>query len=146
MKARQEKTEAAMHSIQSKLEETIKHRVEDVLVGAYQRTQNLRKELNEKIDETQSLQETLADTRKDFHEELGLMFQVAMEVEARAERGRGTGTGASAAMTPKFDGTASWVVFRRQFETVAQHECWTRLEKSTYLVTAMQGRSTDVLH
>jgi hypothetical protein len=53
MKAHQEKTEAAIHSIQSELEETIKHLVEDVLASFYQRTQGLRKELNEKIDETQ---------------------------------------------------------------------------------------------
>jgi hypothetical protein len=54
-------------------------------------TQGLRKEMTEKIDETKvdlqevkisldmrmkSLQKTLADTRKDFHEELGLMIQV----------------------------------------------------------------------
>jgi hypothetical protein len=33
MKAHQEKTEATVHSVQSKLEETIKHQVEDVLVS-----------------------------------------------------------------------------------------------------------------
>jgi hypothetical protein len=37
-------------------------------------------------------------------------------------------------------------VFRRQFETAAHHNCWTRQEKSIYLITALQGRSTDVLH
>jgi hypothetical protein len=37
-------------------------------------------------------------------------------------------------------------MFRRQFETVAQHNCWTRQNKSTYLVTALQGQATDVLH
>jgi hypothetical protein len=37
-------------------------------------------------------------------------------------------------------------VFRRQFETVAEHNCWTRQEKSTYLITTLQGRATDVLH
>jgi hypothetical protein len=37
-------------------------------------------------------------------------------------------------------------VFRHQFETVAQHNCWTSQIKSTYLITALQGRATDVLH
>jgi hypothetical protein len=37
-------------------------------------------------------------------------------------------------------------VFRRQFKTVAEHNCWTRLKKSTYVITALQGHATDVLH
>jgi hypothetical protein len=60
------------------MEETIKHRVEDVLACVDQWTRGFRKELNEKIDETQvdlqtvntslntrrnSLQENLVDTR-----------------------------------------------------------------------------------
>lgn len=93
------------------------------------------KAMQEKIDETQldlqevktsldmrtkSLQESLVDTRKDLHEELGLMFQVEakttktltgttrrefqsqlQKVEVRAEGGRGTGACASAAQPPK---------------------------------------------
>jgi hypothetical protein len=76
----QEKMEAAIHSIQSKSEEAMKHRGEDVLACVDQRTQALRKERIEKIDGTQvdvqalktsldkrtkSLQENLADTRKE---------------------------------------------------------------------------------
>jgi hypothetical protein len=34
-------------------------------------------------------------------------------------------------------------VFWLQFETVAEQNCWTHLEKSTYLI---KGRATDVLH
>jgi hypothetical protein len=79
MKVRQEMTEAAMHSIWTDLEETIKCRVEDVLTCDDQRTQDLCKENNEKIIGTQmdlqaikgshdtptnSFQETTADTRK----------------------------------------------------------------------------------
>jgi hypothetical protein len=37
-------------------------------------------------------------------------------------------------------------MFWRQFKTVAEHNCWKRQEKSTYLITALQGRATDVLH
>jgi hypothetical protein len=61
------------------------------------------------------------------------------EDEARAERRRGTGI-------VKFDGTTLWAVFRRQFDTVVEHNCWTYLEKSTYLITAWQSWATDVLH
>lgn len=88
-----------MHFIQSKLEETIKHRVEDVLSCVNQTTQGLHEELTD-ISETQidlqvvktfidmwtgSLQGDITDTRiftrlentrSDLHEELDLMFQV----------------------------------------------------------------------
>jgi hypothetical protein len=37
-------------------------------------------------------------------------------------------------------------VFRHQFETAAEHNGWTLQEKSTHLITAFQGRATDVLH
>jgi hypothetical protein len=37
-------------------------------------------------------------------------------------------------------------MFRRQFKTVAESNCSTHLEKSTYLITAFQGWATDVLH
>jgi hypothetical protein len=105
-----------------------------------------------------STQETLVDTRKGLEKELGLMFQVEAhttkilieanrrdlqtqlkEVEARAERRRVTGTGEGAAKPPKFDRTTSWAVFRRQFDIVAQHNCWTRLEKFTCLITSFAG-------
>jgi hypothetical protein len=47
-------------------------------------------------------------------------FQSQLEaVESRAQHGRGAGAGAcgSVAQPPKFDGTTSWVMFWRQFET-----------------------------
>jgi hypothetical protein len=57
MKARldihQEKMEAAIRSIRSKLEEPIKHWVEDVLSCVDQKMQGLNKELTENIVETQ---------------------------------------------------------------------------------------------
>jgi hypothetical protein len=72
---------------------------------------------------TKSLQENLADTRKDLHEELGLMLQVETqttkflteatrsefqtllkEVEARPEGERRIGTGAGAAKPHKSTG------------------------------------------
>jgi hypothetical protein len=86
---------------------------------------------------TKILQETLADTRNDLHEELGLILQFEeqtmkaesrinqqrmeakiettrhefqtqlKEVEALAEYGRGTGNSVGTAKTHKFDGTTS---------------------------------------
>jgi hypothetical protein len=36
-------------------------------------------------------------------------------------------------------------VFRRQFETVAEHNQWSDKDKSTYLITALKDRAADVL-
>jgi hypothetical protein len=52
MDKHQEKMEAATQFIRSELE-VIKHRVEDVLSCVDQKKQGLRKELTEKIEETQ---------------------------------------------------------------------------------------------
>jgi hypothetical protein len=140
----------------------------------------LHKELTEKIDKTQVnlqtvktsldtwtkfLVESIADTRKGLHVELGLMFQVEAqttkalieanqrelqsqleEVEARAERGSRPAACASTAQPPTFYRTTSWAMFWRQFETVAEHNCWTWQGKYTYLIIALQGQAADVLH
>jgi hypothetical protein len=37
-------------------------------------------------------------------------------------------------------------VFQRQFERVAEYNCWLRLEKSTYLIIVLQGCANNVLH
>jgi hypothetical protein len=94
-----------MHSFLSELEETIKRQVEDVLACVDQRMAGLRKEHNEKIDETQAdvrfvmtsidkwtgnledhipdakkdCHKAIVNTRKDLHEELGLMFQLEVQ-------------------------------------------------------------------
>jgi hypothetical protein len=68
------------------------------------------------------------------------------EVEAWAKHGRGTETCVDTVKPPEFSGTTSWAVFQHQFKTIAEHTCWTRLEKSTHLVTTSQGHATNVLH
>jgi hypothetical protein len=83
IKCSQEETETAIHYVRSELEETIKHRVEDVLACVDKRTQGLCKELNEKIEETQenlqtvktsidtwtgSLKVNITEAKKDFYE------------------------------------------------------------------------------
>jgi hypothetical protein len=65
------------------------------------------------------------------------------EIEARAERGRVTGAGVGVAKPPKFDRTTSCALFHRQFKTIAEHNCWMCQEKSTLLITALQGRAID---
>jgi hypothetical protein len=177
--------EAATHSIRLELEETIKHWVKDVPSCVEQKMQGLRKELTEKIDETQvdlqtvktsidtwtrSLKGNIMDTNKDFHEdivnarnnlheELGLMFQVdtqttKAEIRIDQERmeanievtlsecGRRTGTSTCTKKPPKFAGTTSWATFK----TAAQHNCWMSQEKYIYLINALQGWATEVLH
>jgi hypothetical protein len=79
--------------------------------------------------QTQSLLEIITDTRMHLHKELQVEIQTMKavteatrhefqtqltEVDARAEHER--------AVKPlKFNRTTSWAVFRRQFETIAQH-------------------------
>jgi hypothetical protein len=160
----QEKMETAKHYIGS---ETIKRKVEDFLSCIEHMTHCLRKEMTEKTDETQVnlraekesldtrtkiLQETLTDTKNDFHEEARKMkaeirinqerMEVNIEVtrrnfqtqlkdaEAGTERGIATRNAAGSVRPPKFDGTRAWAVFRRQFETVEEYNCGTRQEKS----------------
>ncbi|XP_069682596.1 fibronectin-binding protein PlpA-like [Periplaneta americana] len=48
--------------------------------------------------------------------------------------------------TPKFDGTTSWAIFRRQFEAIAEHNGWTPAEKTTQLLAALQGQASEILH
>jgi hypothetical protein len=79
MKSSQEETKAAIDSVRSELEKTIKHRVEDVLASVDQKTQGLRKEPDSRIGETQwdfemslgkraRCPHEVADTKRDLHE------------------------------------------------------------------------------
>jgi hypothetical protein len=112
---------------------------------------------------TKSLQENLLDMTMDLHEEKGLMFQVEAQTmkalrprcqfqtqlkktKTRAKRERRTGTSVGMAKPSKFDRTTSWDVFQSQLKTVGEHNCWTHLEKYTYLITALHGQVTDILH
>jgi hypothetical protein len=115
---------------------------------------------------TKSLQETLTDTKNNVHEEARAMkaeiriskegmeakfettrreFQTKLkEILARDERGRGTGTDEGAAKYPKFHGTASWVVFRRQFETVTEQSCWMRLAEPGHRSATRSPEKSDL--
>jgi hypothetical protein len=70
------------------------------------------------------------------------------DFEARSKRGsRGrTGTEVGAAQPPKFDGSTLWTVYRRQLETVAEHNYWTPCEKYTYPMATLNEPATHILH
>jgi vacuolar-type H+-ATPase subunit I/STV1 len=157
MQATIRKMEAGIHSIQSELENT------------NQSTQNLRKKLTETIEKTQvQLQRveaalnvqtrefrrekaairsdvTNAKTHGTFNETRSQIKARLEAVEARAELGRARRVGTSAVQPPTFNGNTSWSVFRRQFETVTEHNHWSDKEKSTYLITALKGRAEDAI-
>jgi hypothetical protein len=46
----------------------------------------------------------------------------------------------------KFNGTRSCALFWCQFVAIAEHSCWMRLEKSTYLIIALQCHASDMVH
>jgi hypothetical protein len=102
-----------------------------------------KKRQTTRIDNTQllkALKEMMASLE-------AMQAETKTDLEIRmAERGRGTEACASTAQPPKFDGTTSWAMFWRQFETVVEHNCLARQEKSTYLITTLKGRAADVLH
>jgi hypothetical protein len=117
------------------------------------------------MDTKKVFHKAIENTTNDLHKELDTMFQVeatiikpeikinqestkariegtqhesqtqSEKVEAGAKHERGTETGA--AKPPKFDMTTSWTMFRHQLEAMAEHNCWTNLEKSTYLITTL---------
>jgi hypothetical protein len=51
-------------------------------------------------------------------------FTNLAEARLELEPYKRTETGACAAKLPKFDGSTSWIVFQRQLETAAEHNCW----------------------
>jgi single-stranded DNA-binding protein len=111
------------------------------------------------MDTKKDFQKAIENTRNNLHKGLEIMFQVKVqtrkveikinqkrmenkievnqrefqtevkEVGPRVKHGRGTGTGADAAKPPKFNGTTLWAMFWRQFDTVAEHNCWMPQEK-----------------
>jgi hypothetical protein len=171
-KPRHERMEAAMRSMRSDIERSMQKQVEDVLSVVDYKTHSLQLDLTEKFESTQVKLDTIQlalgvetnslrldlstvqagaisnrqatferteAVKRDFHVRLE-------EAKEMAGHTNGTGNGSCAVTPPKFDGTASWSVFRHQFETVAEHNGWTPKEKSTFLITALEGRATDVLH
>jgi hypothetical protein len=89
--------------------------------------------------QTTKLHEDLEETKREFRVRLDEMIQ------ARAERGNTSTINVSTAQPPTFNGNSTWSVFRRQFETVAEHDQWSEREKSTYLISALKGRAAEVL-
>jgi hypothetical protein len=88
------------------------------------------------------------DTRIDIQTTKTLVETNVAEVKPKAERAScsRTGTGVGAVQRPKFDGSTSRAVFRRHFETVAEHSGWTPPEKATYLISALNEPAAHILH
>jgi hypothetical protein len=59
--------EAALNSIQSELEKTIRNQVDDVLAYVDQQTQGLHEELNAKLEEKQLVIQTSLNTQNRRH-------------------------------------------------------------------------------
>jgi hypothetical protein len=106
-------------------------------------TKNLRLDLSTMQAETLTVRQLTFERSEAVRREFQTRLEEAKEMAGHV---RGTGNGTCAATPSKLDGTTSWSVFRHKFETEAEHNGWTRKEKSTYLITALEGRATDVLH
>jgi hypothetical protein len=158
----QEETRAAINSVRSELEETIRTwaqglraELDEEIMKTQQQVQEIMATMNKR---TGNLQEDMTDVRKNLCEAIGRMRaeldvraqgldnRIA-EVKVQVELGVGSRTGNDArwAKPPKFDGSTSWTMFRRQFETAADHNRWMPREV-TYLIAALQGRAYYVLH
>jgi hypothetical protein len=105
---------------------------------------------------TKSLLEAITDTSAPFHKELhnpgwGTNYEDLNRYHAVRTQGQGSrnwGKGREqkenrnwcvSGETLKSDRTALWAAFQCQFEAVADYNWWTCTEKSTYLITALQG-------
>jgi 3-phenylpropionate/cinnamic acid dioxygenase small subunit len=76
-------------------------------------------------DKTRNIISNNQDNMEANMEAIWREFQSQLEeVVARVETGRGKGACANAALPPKFDATTLWAVFQRQFETVAEQNCF----------------------
>jgi predicted transcriptional regulator len=73
-----EKMEAVIHSIRSEIEETIQHRMENVMTEVNKKTEGLRKELNETQKDLQITKASL-NTQRSFQR----CFKCCVIVETR---------------------------------------------------------------
>jgi BMFP domain-containing protein YqiC len=165
--------EAAINAIGTELgRRDKKNRTPNVLASVEQWTQGLREELNMKIEKIKlglhAVMTSLDIGTKKLREEFDAGTQATLsdmqtikilvqttchvletrlaEVEARPDHGLcgSTGTVVWTGKPPKFDGSTSWVVFRR-LEALEQYK-WEQREKATYLLAALQSRAAEALH
>jgi hypothetical protein len=165
MQATIEKMEAGIHSLWSELENT-NQRMQNLRKELTETTEKTQVELQTvemALDvQIREFRREIAAIRSDVnnakthgtfnetHSQIEVTkreFQARLEAaEARAELGRAQGVGTSMVQPSTFNGNTSWSVFWRQLETVTEHNHWSHKEKSMYLITALKGRATDVLH
>jgi hypothetical protein len=146
--------EVAINTVRSGLQQAIERRMADILSCDEHRVQSVEASLGREMEDLgKGLRTLLIETRSNSKETLATVEAARHEVhtqlgedKARVEHRTGRQGRASVVMAPKFDGTASWTAFRRQFETAAEHNGWTRQDKATFLITALRGRVADVLY
>jgi hypothetical protein len=148
--------DTTIQSIRSEVQEIIHNRVENVREELNQKTEAIHIELTDEIQKTKVELQTVEiaiDQRTRYvdegiaaiKEDITASKKQMEQVKAIAERGGRTTVSGNTAQAPTFDGKTSWSTFRRQFETVAEHNMWSDREKSTFLITALKGRAADVL-
>jgi hypothetical protein len=91
------------------------------------------------------VEEDIAAIREDITANKQKVQSQLEQVKAIAERGSRPSVSANTAQAPTFDGKTSRSIFRRQFETVAEHNMSSDKEKSTFLITALKSRAANVL-
>jgi hypothetical protein len=74
------------------------------------------------------------------------LYESQNKKKPAAERRSRPTVGANAAQPLKINGSASWSMFRRQLETIAEQKQWSHQEKSMCLVTSPKRRTADMLH
>ena len=57
----------------------------------------------------------------------------------------GAATAKPVQRAPPYDGLADWDAYRTQFEILANINCWTEVEKATYLAVSLKGPALTVL-
>ena len=57
----------------------------------------------------------------------------------------GAGAAKPVQRAPPYDGRADWDAYRTQFEMLANVNCWTEVEKATYLAVSLKGPALTVL-
>ncbi|PNF33532.1 hypothetical protein B7P43_G17584, partial [Cryptotermes secundus] len=105
--ADKEELKAEMRSMRSQLDDKIQHKVENILAIVEHDKQNIQEELTKTCA-------AIEGNKRDFKAQLEV-------VQTRTERGITPTVVASTAQPPTFNGNSTWSVFRRQFETVAEH-------------------------
>jgi hypothetical protein len=132
--ANQTKADAKLEGLSDRIEQT-QMALQTAEMRRDATTKMLKEDLANNYSETC---EAIEEAKREFRDRLEA-------VQTRTERGITPTVSTSTVQPPTFNGSSTWSVFRRQFETVAEHNQWSDKEKSTHLITALKGRAAEVL-